>query len=175
VILKLVRTPGVYLIGFMGSGKSTVGKSLARKLGWDFYDLDDDIEQHAGKTIAEIFATDGEEAFRAMEKQALEERVKLVQSGHAMVLALGGGACLGEGCLQRLTRNGVTVYLECDLETLATRVAKFSHRPLAADPEAFRKRFEERKPIYETAEFRVDGSTGSEEQIAETILGLGVF
>src|SRR5947209_16272732 len=81
MILKLKRTPGIYLVGFMGCGKSTVGRALADELGWYFSDLDEDIEQAAGTTIAEIFDTKGEAAFRAMETESLRKRVHTVQSG----------------------------------------------------------------------------------------------
>lgn len=175
MILKLVRTPGVYLLGFMGSGKSTVGRKLAERLGWDFYDLDDDIEHRAGKSIAEIFSDEGETEFRRMEREALDQRVHLVQAGHAMVLALGGGACMNPACLERLKNNGVTVFLDCDFETLSERVAQFAHRPLAKDPERFRKLYEERRPLYLQAEHTVDSGNCGEEEVMEAILRLGVF
>lgn len=175
MILKLVRTPGVYLLGFMGSGKTTIGQKLAERLGWDFYDLDDDIERSAGRSIADIFREQGEEEFRRLEREALDERVRIVQSGHAMVLALGGGACLNEICLQRLANNGVTVFLDCDFDILSVRVAQFRHRPLANDPKQFRALFEQRRPIYQRAEFQVDSGCGSEEDVMEAILKLGVF
>ncbi|MCW5962664.1 MAG: shikimate kinase [Bryobacterales bacterium] len=175
MILKLVRTPGVYLLGFMGSGKSTIGRKLADRLGWDFYDLDDDIEERAGKTIAEIFSDEGEPEFRRMEREALDRRVHSVQAGHAMVLALGGGACMNPACLERLRNNGVTVFLDCDFETLASRVAQFAHRPLAKDPARFQQLYEERRPLYLQAEYIVDSTKCSEEDVMEAILRLGVF
>lgn len=175
MILKLVRTPAVYLIGFMGSGKTTVGRILADRLGWDFYDLDDDIEHKAGKRIADIFDSEGEEAFRSMEREALAGRVHRIQGGHAMVLALGGGACVTETCMERLSNNGVTVYLDCDFDTLAARVAAFEHRPLARDPERFRALYETRQPLYALAEHRVNGNLESPEEVVDRILRLGVF
>ena len=77
--LRLKRAPGIYLVGFMGCGKSTVGRVLADELGWSFFDLDDEIENGAGTTIGEIFDTQGEEIFRAMEAKALAKRVRAVQ------------------------------------------------------------------------------------------------
>ncbi len=175
MILKLVRTPGVYLLGFMGSGKSTIGRKLAERLGWDFYDLDDDVEQQAGRPIAEIFSSEGEAEFRRMERDALDERVRLVQAGHAMVLALGGGACMNPTCLERLKNNGVTVFLDCGFDELSARVAGFQHRPLAKDPERFRSLYEERRPLYLQAEYTVNTGNCSEEEVMEAILRLGVF
>jgi shikimate kinase len=81
MILKLKRTPGIYLVGFMGSGKSTVGRALADELGWNFGDLDADIEQRASASVTQIFDTLGESVFREMETAALRERVHTVQMG----------------------------------------------------------------------------------------------
>src|SRR5712675_109082 len=78
MLLKLKRTPGIYLVGFMGCGKSTVGRALADELGWYFSDLDEDIEQGAGTTIAQIFDTRGEAAFREMETESLRKRIHTV-------------------------------------------------------------------------------------------------
>ncbi len=175
MILKLVRTPGIYLLGFMGSGKSTVGQLLAERLGWDFFDLDADIEAAAGRSIPEIFTQDGETRFREIERQALDNRVRMVQAGHAMVLALGGGACVGQSCMERLANNGVTVFLDCDFDTLAERVAQFEHRPLAKDPEQFRKLYEDRRPSYLLAEHRVDSATCTPNDVADAISALGIF
>lgn len=175
MILKLIRTPAVYLIGFMGSGKSTVGHLLADSLGWDFFDLDDEIERAAGICIAEIFDSRGEPAFRALERDTLEALIHRVQGGHAMVLALGGGACTSEPAMERLSSNGVTVYLDCDFDTLATRVAQFDHRPLTRDPIRFRNLFDERRPFYSLADHRVNGCEGTPEEVAYRILHLGIF
>ncbi len=96
MILKLKRTPGIYLVGFMGCGKSTVGRALADELGWNFADLDKDIERRAQAAIADIFDQQGEAAFRALETALLHERVRSVQSGRPHVISLGGGAFLSQ-------------------------------------------------------------------------------
>jgi len=83
MLLKLKRTPGIYLAGFMGSGKTEVGRLLADELGWNFVDLDADIEAAQGMPITEIFDTRGEPEFRQMERAALQERVREVERGHA--------------------------------------------------------------------------------------------
>jgi shikimate kinase len=175
MILKLVRTPCIYLLGFMGSGKSTVGRLLADRLGWDFFDLDDDIEQAAGKTISEIFEQEGEAHFREVEREALNRRIRMVQASHAMVLALGGGACIGESCMERLSNNGVTVFIDCEFDTLAERVAQFDHRPLAKNPEHFRKLYEQRRPSYMLADHRVDSTNCTPPDVIEAIVALGIF
>jgi shikimate kinase len=92
MILKLKRTPGIYLVGFMASGKTTVGRMLADELGWSFADVDQDIEAAQGRAIAEIFDTAGEEDFREIEHAAIRKRVGEVERGKPMVVALGGGA-----------------------------------------------------------------------------------
>src|SRR5207244_9786329 len=92
MILKLKRTPGIYLVGFMGCGKSTIGRALAEELGWSFCDLDDDIERREGLTISEIFDIRGEAAFREAESAALQERIRTVVRGQPQVISLGGGA-----------------------------------------------------------------------------------
>ncbi len=75
MILKLKQTPGIYLVGFMGCGKSTVGSALADELGWSFFDLDQEIEKAAGASVAEIFDQRGESEFRTLETEALKKRV----------------------------------------------------------------------------------------------------
>src|ERR1700681_758150 len=92
MILKLKRTPGIYLVGFMASGKTTIGRMLADELGWSFADLDEDIEAAEGRAIADIFDSDGEEDFRKIERSAIQKRVNEVGHGKPMVVALGGGA-----------------------------------------------------------------------------------
>src|SRR5438132_11290770 len=87
MLLKLKRTPGIYLVGFMGCGKSTVGLALADELGWSFIDLDEEIERREGTTIAEIFDQRGETGFRQIEAAVLHERIRNVQSGRAQVVS----------------------------------------------------------------------------------------
>src|SRR5579871_148086 len=105
MILKLKRTPAIYLVGFMGCGKSTVGRALAEELGWKFTDLDEEIERGAQTTISEIFATRGEPAFRELESAALREHVRVVRMGRPQVISLGGGAFLSEENLVLANNN----------------------------------------------------------------------
>ena len=118
MILKLKRTPGIYLIGFMGSGKSTVGRMLADQIGWRFADIDDDVEAAAQTSVTELFTQQGEEEFRRFESEAIRQRVRRIQSGHPMVLALGGGAFTQEATIQLLENNGVTIWLDADFPRL---------------------------------------------------------
>src|SRR5579864_454056 len=96
MILKLKRTPGLYLVGFMASGKTTIGRLLADELGWDFADLDEDIIAAEGAAIAELFDTSGEEEFRKTEQGAIRKRVGQIERGKPMVVALGGGTFVSE-------------------------------------------------------------------------------
>ncbi|HTB14927.1 MAG TPA: shikimate kinase [Bryobacteraceae bacterium] len=175
MILKLKRTPGIYLVGFMGCGKSTVGRALADELGWSFFDLDNEIENGAGSTISEIFDKQGEPVFRALEAAALAKRVKAVQSGRPQVIALGGGALMDEKNFELVINHGVVVWLDAPFELIEKRVASEAHRPLARDREKLRDLFEVRCLRYAQADFRVE--TPDEEVMATVrrILELPLF
>lgn len=143
----------VHLTGFMGSGKSTVGKLLARRLTWNFLDLDGVIERHEGRSVAKIFADDGEAAFRAAESHVLRQ----VVAKPATVVALGGGALIDPANLEISRRHAVLVWLRCPLEVLEWRCAGVAEvRPLWGDFEALQRRYAERLPGYESAELIVD-------------------
>jgi shikimate kinase len=137
MILKLKRTPGLYLVGFMASGKTTIGRRLADELGWDFADLDEDIVAAQGAAIVELFDSFGEEEFRKTEHAAMRKRVGQIERGKPMVVALGGGAFVSEVIQEFLIENGITIWLDCPFERVSTRIQGSSHRPLARDPEKF--------------------------------------
>src|SRR5260370_30256749 len=134
MILKLKRTPGIYLVGFMGSGKTTIGRRLADELGWSFVDLDADIEAEHGTTIAQIFDTRGEQEFRRMETAAIQKRVRMIEKGRPMVVALGGGAFAQGGNYELLENNGISVWLDCPVSILQGGGSNGSDPPLARDP-----------------------------------------
>jgi shikimate kinase len=113
MITKLKRTPGIYIVGFMGSGKSTVGRSLAHRLGWSFFDIDSEIEQVEKTSISEIFASLGEPAFRRMETEMIRRHVGWIERGRPAVVALGGGAFANPANRDLLENNRVTVWLDC--------------------------------------------------------------
>jgi shikimate kinase len=158
VILKLKRTPGIYLVGFMGSGKSTLGQMLADELGWHFVDLDTDIEAREQCSISDIFETRGEEAFREIETAVISHWVHKVQRGRPTVLALGGGSFVRDPNYELLEENGITVWLDCPLTVVEQRVARNSARPLARDSERMRTLYHARLGAYGRADFRVDAS-----------------
>ncbi|MEO8100210.1 MAG: shikimate kinase [Acidobacteriota bacterium] len=155
MILKLKRTPGIYLVGFMGCGKSMVGRALADELGWRFVDLDEEIERTEGCSVAELFEQRGEAAFREIESTALKNYVRSVEGGRPHVVALGGGAFLQSKNFEMLEHNGVTIWLDAPLETVERRVAGLTHRPLARDPQKFRELFQARRPLYARADYTV--------------------
>jgi 3-dehydroquinate synthetase/shikimate kinase len=145
------------LTGFMGAGKSTIGAQVARRLQRDFVDLDREIERRAGVTIAELFARDGEVAFRALEEATAESALAAREPA---VIALGGGAVLSPATRERLRRSAFTVLLDVEPAVAWSRVAR-SDRPLAADEEAFHALHRERLPIYQDAcDARADETDG---------------
>ncbi len=117
----------VYLTGFMGSGKSTVGPELARRLGYDFVDVDTKVEDIEGISITEIFRLRGERYFRNLEKRVLSE---LAGSGRRVVVALGGGALADEESRKLTKATGVLVYLKAKPEKILERVKRKKNRPM---------------------------------------------
>ncbi len=172
---KLIRTPGLYLVGFMGSGKTTVGRLLADDLGWSFADLDDDIEAEAGCSIAGIFEAGGEPEFRRREHAALKSRVRNVQCGRPSVISLGGGAFAQDDNWELVSSNGISIWLDCPLDLLRRRVEGHSHRPLARDPARFVDLFHSRQPAYARADYRVEIASDDPSEAVQAILALPVF
>jgi shikimate kinase len=175
MILKLKRTPAIYLIGFMGCGKSTVGRALADELGWSFIDLDEEIEKAQSAAISDIFDTRGEAAFRGIETAALRDRVRKVQSGCPQVVSLGGGAFLADENFELVSNNGVTVWLDCPLSQIERRIAGQTHRPLARDPERLRNLFEARRDGYARADYRIEVIDDDIRSAVARILALPLF
>jgi shikimate kinase len=175
MILKLKRTPAIYLVGFMGCGKSTVGRALADELGWSFVDLDEEIERREGATIASIFDTRGEEAFREIECAALRERIRTVQMGRPQVISLGGGAFVEDENCELAINNGVTVWIDCPFSMVERRIAGETHRPLARDPEQLKGLFDSRRTSYARADFRVEVQDDDTRGAVAQILALPLF
>lgn len=151
------RSRPILLVGMMGSGKSTVGPVLAGLLRREFVDLDRRIEAESGRSISELFETQGESAFRALERTSLEAAAL----GDAVV-ALGGGAIAQPGAPERLARLGTLVYLRASPDALMLRLGQAVARPLLAGLDRWERRerlvsmLQERESAYLTAEIVVD-------------------
>ena len=167
----------VFLVGFMGAGKTSVGRSLGHRLGWSFEDLDDRIQASAGRSIADIFRDLGEVEFRRLESAALSELLSEL-SARPRVVALGGGAFAQPENAGLLESAGVhVVFLDGPAEELFRRCQKEQReRPLLQDVTRFRRLYEERKSSYLRASFRVDTTGKDVEQVAVEVackIGLG--
>ena len=159
----------ITLTGFMGSGKTTVGKVLADFLGCPFMDLDDLVVKKAGKSIPDIFAQDGEPAFRQLEARLLRQTVEKYAENTA-VLALGGGAVTTPASAALLHEKTACIYLRATLDTLLERLAgETAGRPLA--DEAMAARLAEREPLYEeTAHVIIDTDGLAPDEVADEII-----
>lgn len=137
----------LYLVGFMGTGKSTVGRQVAKQLGFEFLDSDHEIERLQGKTVAKIFAEDGEEKFRTLEREYIER-------GHPAqkrVVACGGGLVVPSGMLELLRSRGIVICMHASIESILQRTMHTTHRPLLEvdDRESrLRELYAQREEIY---------------------------
>lgn len=140
----------LYLVGFMGTGKSTVGRLVARQMGFEFVDSDHEIERRQGRPVSQIFAEQGEPAFRALEREFIEQ-------GHPArrcVVSCGGGLIVPPGMLELLRGRGVVICLHAPIETILQRTMHATHRPLLAveNPEQrLRELFAQREALYRRA------------------------
>jgi shikimate kinase len=157
--LKLKRTPGIYLVGFMAAGKSTIGSALAEQLGWPFVDIDLEIERQEQLTIAQLFTDRGEAAFRDLETAMIRKRVNSIRAGCPSVVALGGGAFVQPKNWELLENNGITIWLDCPFDLVCRRLNGDLTRPLARDLSRLAQIFEDRRPLYGRADFRVEITT----------------
>ncbi|MDQ6678432.1 MAG: shikimate kinase [Acidobacteriota bacterium] len=155
MILKLKQTPGIFLTGFMASGKTTIGKLLAERIGWQFTDLDQDIETSEQAPIGAIFATQGEAEFRRIETEALRWRIRKIRAGCAAVVALGGGTYAQPENAELIEHSGVVLWLDCPFDIVERRVLRNGHRPLARDPALLRQLYEDRQAAYSRAPFHI--------------------
>ena len=151
----------------MGSGKSTVGKTLSEKMHKPFIDLDSEIEKATGKNISEIFDIDGEEQFRKMETKQLKQYSE-------SIVACGGGIVLKDENREFINENGATILLTASMEELSHRLSDSGNRPLLADDnteEALKKLWLERQLHYlNTADFTIETDGKNSEQLTEEIL-----
>ncbi|HEY6370372.1 MAG TPA: shikimate kinase [Candidatus Sulfotelmatobacter sp.] len=165
----------VFLVGFMGAGKSSVGRALGQRLNWIFEDLDDRIQAREGRTVAEIFRDSGESEFRRAEHAALQHVIEELRGGGARIVALGGGAFVQKENAALLKASGVpTVFLDATVEELWQRcrtqaTASGAERPLLQSMEQFRGLYEMRRESYSKAALRVQTGGRAVETIAVEI------
>lgn len=147
-VVTLPFQESIFLVGMMGAGKTTIGRALARELGWQFIDLDHELEARCGVRVSLIFDIEGEQGFRKRESALLDECTR--RSG--IVLATGGGAVLASENRQRLSERGVVVYLRASADELFRRVERDRNRPLLQTDnprERLQELLEQREPLYE--------------------------
>lgn len=166
----------IVLVGMMGSGKSSVGRRLAGRLGLPFVDADTEIETAAHMTIPEIFAQRGEAEFREGERRVIS---RVLTTRAPLVLATGGGAFMNVETRARVKELGISIWLKAEPDVLMRRVRKRSNRPLlqTADPEAtLRRMLAEREPVYALADITILSSDEPHEVVVgETIAALGDY
>lgn len=158
----------IFLLGFMGSGKTTIGKKLARTLGYAFVDLDKVIETRAEMSITQYFELHGEAAFRELERDCLQNEI----SSENVVVATGGGAPCFFDNMEWMNQNGATVYLMLSPKALASRLQGSTGRPLLSGLQGvelsrfIETKLESREPFYKKAKFWVDGLDLTAEKLA---------
>jgi len=160
----------IALVGLMGVGKTTVGRRLAKRLGWLHFDSDHEIETASGRTVAGYFRDHGQEAFRAGERRVIE---RLLREHTSMILSTGGGAFIPEDTRKLLLGGATTVWLKGDLDTIMSRVSKRDTRPLlqVADPRAkMAELMAERYPLYGLADVTVNIARGPHMRTVNRVL-----
>jgi shikimate kinase len=147
-----VKADKVYLVGFMGAGKTTLARKLAERLHWDVEDIDDRIERRERRDIPSIFRQDGEAYFRAVER---EELLALLPR-RGVVIATGGGTFVDPANRALMRRDGAVIWLDAPLSRLLDRIPRDGRRPLAADRVELERLYNERLTAYAEAHLRLD-------------------
>jgi shikimate kinase len=161
-----VKADKVYLVGFMGAGKTSVGRALAARLDWQAVDIDELIEQREHLPVSEIFSRHGEPYFRAAEREVLAEQL----ASRHVVVATGGGTFVDPPNRAVINRDGVSVWLDAPLERLIARIPSDGRRPLAADRVALERLFNARRAAYEHAHVRLDAGRASIDALVEQLV-----
>lgn len=160
-----MKTDKIYLVGFMGAGKTTVAKALGRRLGWRVEDIDERIETRERRPIAAIFAHHGEPYFRNLERQVLAE---LVPARHTVV-ATGGGTFVEPDNRALMLADGTVVWLDLPLADIIERLPADGRRPLAADRRQMEQLYLRRKLAYAEAHVRIDAARPVEEVVEQLL------
>src|SRR6185503_17574698 len=161
-----MRADKIYLVGFMGAGKTTLARALARRLDWEAVDIDELIEKREHATVSEIFARQGEAYFRSVERAVL-----LGQLGpRHQIVATGGGTFVDPLNRAAINGDGASIWLDVPLERLIARVPADGRRPLAADRPEFERLYASRRPSYEQAHYRIEAGRASVDAVVEQLV-----
>jgi shikimate kinase len=161
-----VKSDKVYLVGFMGSGKSTVARALAKRLDWQPLDIDELIERREHQTVANLFARQGEAYFRAAERAVLFDQL----GSRHVVVATGGGTFVDPQNRAVINNDGLSVWLDVPLDRLIPRVPADGRRPLAGDRAEFERLYAARRSAYTQAHRRLDAGHASVNALVEQLV-----
>jgi shikimate kinase len=165
-----MKKRNIILVGFMGTGKTVTGRLLAERTGMKLVDMDSEIETRQGKTIPEIFAQDGEAAFRVLERYL----VKKLSECNGLIISTGGGVVMNPDNITDFEQNGLVVCLNASPETIFQRLEKDTTRPLLSGDKKTQiaALLEKRKPVYASIAHQIDSDLLNPEERAKTILDL---
>jgi shikimate kinase len=161
-----VKTDKIYLVGFMAAGKTTLAQALGRRLGWRAEDVDALVEARERRTVAEIFAREGEPYFRSIERQVIWA---LLPVRH-VVVATGGGTFVDPENRAAINADGMSVWIDVPLDVLLARIPADGRRPLASDRVQMAMLYETRRLAYQQAQLRLDASRGHSEELVEQLI-----
>lgn len=164
-----MKADKLYLVGFMGAGKTTVGRAVGKRLGWRVVDIDERIEHREGRRVANIFSRDGEAYFRQIERQVLQDLLP----ERNIVVSTGGGTFVEADNRSLMLADGRVAWLDVSLASVIDRVPADGRRPLASDREQMKRLFERRQIAYSQAHVRIDASRPMPEVVERMLNWIG--